>query len=390
MTEVVIAGIGQTPVGEHWDQSLRNLSTRAILDAIQDAGGLKPQAVYIGNFLASTLSHQSNLGAMLPDNAGLVGVEAYTVEAAGASGGAALRLGYLAVASGFVDSAIVVGVEKYTDVVGPRAEAAVAQSADYDYEGVQGITAAAQAALLMQRYLHEYHPPREAFGGFSVLAHANAVSNPNAMFRRPISQAAYARAGATNSPLNLFDAAPYADGAAAVVITRPELVPAAVSHPLVRISGSSSAIDTLALHDRPDPLAFKAARLSIERACSKAGILPSDVDLFELSDAFSIYAVLSLEAAGFARPGEGWKLGQDDCLALNGSLPIATFGGMKARGNPLGAAGVYQAVEASLQLRGEAGANQVPNARLALIQSLGGPASTAVAHVLERYGSSRG
>ncbi len=389
MTEVVIAGIGQTPVGEHWEKSLRNLSAAAILEAIRDAGGLKPQAMYIGNFLASVLSHQANLGALLPDNAGLPGIEAFTIEAAGASGGGALRLGYLAVASGYVDTVVVVGVEKYTDVVGPEAETAVAQSADYDYEGVQGITAAAQAALLMQRYLHDYHPPREAFGAFPALAHANAVSNPNAMFRRPISQAAYERAGVTNSPLNLFDSAPYADGAAAVVLTRPELVPDEVTHSLVRISGSSSVIDTLALHDRPDPLAFKAARLSVERACSKAGILPSDVDLFELCDAFSIYAVLSLEAAGFAERGKGWKLGQEGCLALNGSLPISTFGGLKARGNPLGAAGVYQAVEAALQLRGEAGENQVEGARLALIQSLGGPASTAVTHVLERYGGTR-
>ncbi len=384
MTDVVIAGIGQTPVGEHYDKSLRNLSARAILDAVEDAGGLKPQAMYIGNFLASMLSHQANLGALLPDNAGLHGIEAFTVEAAGASGGGALRLGYLAVASGFVDTAIVVGVEKYTDVLGPEAETAVAQSADYDYEGVQGITEAAQAAMLMQRYLYEYDAPRQAFGAFPALAHANAVNNPNAMFRKAISQAAYERAGVTSAPLNLFDAAPYADGAAAVVLTRPELVPAGVTHPLVRISGSSSVIDTLALHDRPDPLAFKAARLSVERACRKAGILPTDADLFELYDAFSIYAVLSLEAAGFAERGQGWKLGQDGALALNGSLPIATMGGMKARGNPLGASGVYQAVEAALQLRGEAGQNQVQGARLALIQSLGGPASTAVTHVLER------
>ncbi len=389
MTEVVIAGIGQTPVGEHYDKSLRNLSARAVLDALADAGGLQPQAVYIGNFLASMLSHQANLGAMLPENAGLHGVESFTVEAAGASGGGALRLGYLAIASGYVDTAVVVGIEKYTDMLGPEAETAAAQSADYDYEGVQGVTEAAQAAMLMQRYLHEYRAPRAAFGAFPVLAHANAVNNPNAMFRKAISPAAYERAGTTSAPLNLFDAAPFADGSAAVVLTRPELVPDSVTHPLVRISGSSSVIDTLALHDRPDPLAFKAARLAVERACGKAGILPSDVDLFELDDAYSIYAVLSLEAAGFAERGQGWMLGQDGCLALTGSLPISTMGGMKARGNPLGASGVYQAVEAALQLRGEAGANQVEGARLALIESLGGPASTAVAHVLERYGARR-
>jgi acetyl-CoA C-acetyltransferase len=386
MSEVVIAGIGQVPVGEHWEISLRSLASRAIMAAIKDAGGMRPQALYVGNFLGPVVSHQANLGALLVDNCGLDGIESFTVEAGAASGAGALRMGYMAVASGWTDTVVVVGVEKYTDYTSPqKIEAVIAQSQDYDYETIQGMTVTGQAALLMQRYLHQYQPPRESFSAFPVLAHANGVNNPNAMFRKAISAGTYNRSGMISDPLNMFDMAPYADGAAAVVITRSDLIEKDLDHPLVRISGSSSAIDTLALHDRPDPLAFSAARISVERACRKAGILPSDVDLFELTDAFSIYAVLSLEAAGFAAPGEGWKLGQDGCLDLHGSLPIQTMGGMKARGNSLAASGVYQAVEAALQLRGEAGANQIEGARRALIQSLGGPASTAVTHVLERW-----
>ncbi|MDZ4158300.1 MAG: thiolase family protein, partial [Anaerolineaceae bacterium] len=179
--------------------------------------------------------------------------------------------------------------------------------------------------------------------------------------------------------------AAYADGAAAVILTRLELAPKDLPHALVRVSGSSVAIDTLALHDRTDPLAFEAVRLSTERACRKAGIRTVDVDLFELSDNFSIYAALSLEAAGFANRGEGWKLAQGGGLSLKGKLPICTMGGMKGRGNPLGAAGAYQMVEAALQLRGEAGENQVAGAQRALVQSLGGPASTVVTHVLDRF-----
>jgi len=163
-------------------------------------------------------------------------------------------------------------------------------------------------------------------------------------------------------------------------------VPEGFKHPLVRISGSSVVTDALALHDRQDPLAWLAAGFSVERACRQAGILPADVDLFECFDAYSIYAALSLEAAGFARRGQGWQMARDGQLGLHGTLPIATFGGLKGRGNPGGATGVYQAIEAVLQLRGEAGKNQVTGARLALVQSLGGPASTAVTHVLERMG----
>lgn len=387
MTDVIIAGIGQTPVGEFWDESLRIMATRAVLAALEDAGGLRPQAMYIGNFLGSVVSHQANLGSLLTDQTGLSGIEGITIEAAGASGGAALRQGYLAVASGFVDTAIVVGVEKYTDEVGPELETAIAMGMDYDFESVPGLSATSQAALLARRYIDLYHVPAGGLGGFPLVSHANGAANPNAMYRKAISREAYEKAEMVSDPLNLFDVAPYADGAAAVILTRPELAPDTITHPLVRVSGSGLAVDRLAVHDRTDPLAFDAVRLSVERACRQAGILPTDVDLVELSDSFSIYAALSLESSGFARCGEAWRMAQEGYFDRGGKLPVNTMGGLKARGNPLAATGVYQAVEATLQLRGQAGPAQVPGAKRAMIQSLGGPAATAVTHVLERVES---
>jgi acetyl-CoA C-acetyltransferase len=335
--------------------------------------------------LAPVLSRQAHLGSLVADFAGLIGIEAMTIEAAGASGGAALRAGFLAVASGEADVALVVGVEKFTDQVGSPIEAALASTTDSDFESIHGMTPTAQAALMMQRYLHEFDVPRQAFAGFPLTAHANGANNPNAMFRKAISLDAYNKAGMVSEPINMFDVAPNADGAAALLLTRQEMLPPGFPHPLVRIAGSSLVTDTLALHDRTDPLTFQAAHLSVDRACREAKITPLQVDLFELYDAYSIYAALSLEAAGFAGRGEGWKLAQDGALGLNGSLPIATLGGLKARGNPGGATGVYQVVEAAQQLRGDAGPNQIAGARRALVQSLGGPASTAVTHVLERF-----
>src|SRR5512140_3056039 len=186
MTDVVIAGIGQTEVGEHWEIGLRELAFAAIQDAVKDSGGLKPQSLFVGNMLAPNLSNQAHLGVLLADYAGLLGIEAVTVEAAGASGGAALRQGYMAVASGMVDVALVVGVEKFTDKIGPDVESALATTSDSDYEAVQGLTLTAQAALLMQRYEHEYAVAEHGFGGFAITAHANGAGNPCAMFRKPI------------------------------------------------------------------------------------------------------------------------------------------------------------------------------------------------------------
>jgi acetyl-CoA C-acetyltransferase len=380
MHDVVIAGVGQTSVGEHWDISLRELSFYALEAAREDAGGLLPQALYVANMLAPALSHQSHLGTLVADFCGLQGIEAASVEAAGASGGAALRMAYLAVASGAVETAAVVGVEKMSDQTTSNVQAAEATTGDSDYEAEQGLTPTAGAALLMKRYLYEFEPPKYSFGGFPLVAHANGAKNKNAMFQRAIRPELYERAGLVSAPMNMFDIAPLADGAAAIVLTRREHLPEKFSHPLVKISGSSSVVDTLALHDRPDPMVFQAARLSVERALGQAGRTREEVDLFELFDAFSVYGALSLEAAGFAEKGEGWKLVQD---GKPGKLPILTCGGLKARGNPGGATGVYQAVEASLQLRGQAEGCQVPDAKVAMIQALGGPASTAVTHILE-------
>ncbi len=384
MREVVIAGVGQTPVGEHWELSLRSLAHRAVSAARKDAGNIRPDALYIGNLLASVLSHQANLGALVAANSGLEGIEAFTVEAGEASGAGAVRMGYLAVASGLMDTALVLGVEKYTDAVGPQTEAAVSQVMDMDYEGMQGLTPSGLAGLAAQRYLYETGAPRSALMPFALIAHENGAGNPNAMYRKAIKPAVYENAEAVADPLNLFDLAPYADGAAAVLLTVPEKLTPEQRARAVRLTGSSVSIDTLALHDRPDPLAFEAARRAVEAACKQSGVLPGEMDLFETWDSSSIYALLTLEAAGLAPRGEGWKLAQAGEFNLRGRMPILTMGGNKARGYPLGAAGVYQVVEAAQQLRGEAGPNQIPGAKRALTLALGGPASTAVAHVLER------
>jgi acetyl-CoA C-acetyltransferase len=383
MTDVVIAGIGQTPVGEHWELSLRSLAIQAMQAAIEDSGGLRPGALFVGNMLGPSLSHQAHLGALLADFAGMSGIEAGTLEAAGASGGAALRQGTLAVASGLVDVALVVGVEKFTEMSGAEVEAALSTSGDGDYEAIQGLTPTAQAALLTRRYRHEFKVPADGLAGFALNDHANGAGNPNAMYRKAIKLETYQKAELVSDPLNLFDVAPNADGAAALILTRPGLLPKKFAHPLVRVAASATASDTLALHDRADLLWFAAAQLSVEQALKKAGVSREQIDLFEYHDAFTVYAALSLEAAGFAPRGTGWKLAQDGSIGLKGKIPCGTLGGLKARGNPGGATGVYQAVEAAQQLRGQAGPNQLAKARYAMIQSLGGPASTAVTHILE-------
>jgi acetyl-CoA C-acetyltransferase len=305
------------------------------------------------------------------------------VEAAEASGGMALRQAVLAVQSGLVQTALVVGVEKVTDQTGSPITAAAMSGLDADYEAIHGVTPAAIGALMMRRYMHEYGVAVDDFAGFSVNAHANGAANPLAMFRNRLKAERFTAAPLVADPVSLFDAAPYGDGAAAVVVTSHERAMDMVPHP-IRIVGSAVATDTLALHDRHNPLWLKAAEISAKKAMAQAGIAPDDVDLFELTDAFTVMAALSLEAAGFAERGEGWRLAKEEAIGRNGRIPISTFGGLKARGNPLGATGVYQIVEVARQLRGDAGDNQVADAQIGMAQILGGSGGTAVTHVLKK------
>lgn len=382
MTNVSIIGIGQTDVREHWETSIRHLAWYAIEAALDDAHVNNIDAIYVGNMLAGQLSNQNHLGALVADFAGLRGAEAMTVEAADASGGAALRQGILAVQSGLIDTALVVGVEKVTDETGSPILAALATALDADYEVIHGQTLSGAAALLMRRYMHAYGLQLADFAGFSVNAHANAAGNPWAMFRNRIKPEGFANAPMVADPVSLFDEAPAGDGAAAVLLTRADLAGDMVAQP-VRVTASALATDTLALHDRRDLLWLPAAELSAKRALTAAGITPDDIDVFELHDSFTVMAALSLEAVGFAARGKGWELARDGQIKRDGRIPISTFGGLKARGNPIGATGVYQIVELVQQLRGKAGDCQVPGARIGMAQNLGGTGATAVTHILE-------
>jgi len=381
MTNVSIIGIGQTAVREHWDTSIRHLAWYAIEAALDDAHITKADALFVGNMLASQLSKQNHLGALIADFSGMRGIEAVTVEAADASGGAALRQAVLAVESGLVETALVVGVEKFTDQTSTPITAAMSSTLDADYEAVHGLTTAGVGALIMQRYMHQYGVEVADFAGFSVNAHANGANNPSAMFRNRLKAERFTAAPLVADPVSLFDAAPYGDGAAAVIVTNRERAMDMVPKP-VRIAGSAIVTDTLALHDRKDVLWLAAAERSARKALADAGVTPAEVDVFELHDSYTVLAALSLEACGFAEPGQGWRLAKEGEIGLNGRIPISTFGGLKARGNPGGATGVYQVVEITRQLRGEAAECQVRDARIGMAQNLGSGGATAVTHVL--------
>lgn len=382
MREVAILGIGQTKIEEQWDQSLRVLAGEAVLAALADAKREAVDAIYVGNMMSGAANSQQHLGAMIADWVGMRYSEAMKIEAACSSGSAAFRTALMAVASGAVDSAVAVGVEKMTDSPGNEITSQLASAADADWEVDQGVSFVALNAMLMRRYMFEYGWKHADFGGFSVNAHANGVHNPNARFRSPISQAAYERSPMIADPINLLDASPMGDGAAAALLVPADSLPADV--PAVLVAGSGAATDSIAMHNRKDPLWLRAAEKSVRIAYDMAGVGPVDIDVFEAHDAFTIMAALSLEACGFAPRGQGPRLALDGEITPTGRIPIATRGGLKARGHPVGATGMYQIVEVAQQLRGECGETQVDGARIGMAQNIGGSGSNIITHILRR------
>jgi len=382
MRQVAVIGIGQTKIDEHWDKSLRELAGEAALAALNDSGLDRIDAVYVGNMMSGSANHQQHLGAYMADWIGMRGAEAIRVEAACSSGAASFRTAVMAVSSGMVDSALAIGVEKMTDSPINEITAELATAADAEWEAGNGLSFVALNALIMRRYMHEYGWKKEDFAPFAVNAHANAMHNPFARFHSIVSVEDYLKASMVTDPINLMDASPTGDGAAAAVVVPVEKLFTVNAHKVIRVAASTAATDTLAVHHRKDPLFLNAAYNAGKKAYTQASLSPADIDLFELHDAFSIMAALSLEANGFAERGQGPRLALDGEILIKGRIPIATRGGLKARGHPVGATGMYQIVEVVQQLRGEAAGTQVENATTGLCQNIGGSGSNIITHIL--------
>jgi len=384
MRKVAIIGIGQVPVREHWDSPLRGLAVKALWNALDDAGIQNVDGLFVGNMLSGFLSEQEHLGALVADYAGLENVEAYKIEAACGSGAAAFRQAVMAVGCGSMESAAVVGVEKLTEFSGKFSTSALATAADADYETSIGLTFVAINAIIMQRYIHEYGYKKSDFSIFPVNAHKNAIYNPNAIFNNTISAEDYIKSKMIADPINLLDSSPIADGAAALIVIPFNEISKYRGIP-VEVAAVETGMDTIAVHDRKDLLWFEGVEKSVKKALVSASVTLDQVDLFETHDAFSIVSALALECSGFADRGEAIRYVEKTGIDIKGNLPLNTMGGLKGRGHPVGATGIYQIVETAMQLRGEAGDSlQIENARTGMAQNIGGSGATVVTSILKK------
>jgi len=383
--KVFVVGGGATKIGEHWDKSLRTLFVEAALEAVKD-GGIElsdVEAVYVGNMSSGELQGQEHLGSLMATWLGIPGVAAAKIEAACASGSAAFHQAYLAVASGVYDCVLVGGVEKMTDAVVHDVTAALVMADDAEYTAFTGASFVGLNAIVYRYYMEKYGVKQEDIALFSVHDHKYAVDNPHAQFRFTVTLEKVLSSPLVADPIRLLECSPIGDGAAALVLCTEKFIKEKGLNVAVEVAASTAATDTISLADREDLTTLTATVKAAKKAYRTAKIEPKDIDVMEIHDAFTILGVIHLEDLGFAKKGEGWKLVKEGEIEKDAKIPTNLSGGLKARGHPVGATGVYQIYEIYQQLMGKA-PNQVDGAEIGLAQSVGGVGGTVVINILRR------
>ena len=386
MKEVAIIGTGITRFCEIWDKSFKRLGIEAGLDAILDSGiqGKDIDALFIGNMSSGLFIRQEHIAPLVAEEVGLTlnNIPATRVEGGDAAGGLAFIQGFSAIASGLCDVVVVGGAEKMSDLPNANIVEAIASSADQEWECFFGATMPSLWAMMARRHMHEYGTTREQMAKVAVKNHANGALNPKAQFSFEVSLESVLAAPVISDPLTSLEGAPVSDGAAAVVLCSLEKAKEYTSEP-VMIGGVGQASDSLALHERQSLTSCKATGVAARRALDMSGKMIEDIDVAEVHDSYSISELIAIEDLGFVEKGRGGIAMDEELTSLGSDMPVNTSGGLKARGNPLGATGIAQVVEIYEQLTGKAGKRQVEDPKVGLTHNMGGTGGTVVVNVLE-------
>jgi len=384
MRDVAVISVGYTRVSEHWEKSLKGLFVEASLKALESAGlsATSLDGMYVASALSGYIQGQTNLANVLADSLGLYNKFAISIDAGGASGALAIYEAYRDVAYGMRDVVLVCGVEKMSEASPQEIVSALTSVEDQEQFRYTGVTVHSLAALVYKTYLRRYGAKQEDVALMSVIDHEHALTCSHAQYPFRLSIEAIMGSAFLAEPIRVLEAPSSGDGAAAIIMCSHDKAKE-LGLPHVRVLASEMAQDRFNLMEREDLLAMRALVEASRRAYEKANIKPSDLSFAELYDDYSVMGVIALEKLGLCGPGEGTKLLKSGEVTLKGSMPVNTFGGLKARGAPLGAVGVYQAAEAFLQLTNNAGPNQVKNARIGLTHTSCGFNSLVVINLFE-------
>ncbi|MEM9359568.1 MAG: thiolase domain-containing protein [Pseudomonadota bacterium] len=384
MREVMITGIGSTRFGKLEGRGVQNIAVEAVNDALARSGVERKDigALYLGNFAAGPLAGQEVLAGIVADEVGISGIPCTKVEGACASGGIAFRHAVLAVASGQCDAAVVVGTEKMTHARGSDVTAALNNAMDNQSDGPSGLTFPGFFGLAWRVHAERYGTTRDEVSSVIIKNKANGLKNPLAQMGAELTHDIIEQSQPIADPLQLYDCCPVSDGAAALVIVAADRVTDAPDQP-IRVKAAIQTSGSARLAGHNSLCSFKTTELAAEQAYRQAGISPSDLDLAEIHDCFSMAEVIHSEDLQLVPRGEGAKWAAEGRTKVGGDIAINASGGLLSKGHPVGATGVGQLYEVVKQLRGEH-PNQVNNARLGLAQNVGGAGVACTVSILER------
>lgn len=393
---VGIVGVGHPRFGKS-GVSFTEMCCYAAVDALDDAGiktgpGHGVDQVFLGTMGAQMLNHQSGIASGLVDTLNLRPAMAETIENGPASGASAVKLGYMAIASGMCDVVLVIGGEMMRVVSGWEATEMVATMLHPEAEYPYGMTLPAFGGMFTRLIMEKYGVKESDLAHVAVKNHENAMFNPAAHIQMVPKFEVITDELDIDSinpyvaePLRLYDVCPVSDGAAAVVLCAMDIADRFAKKP-IKIAGIGQATDTHAVAEREVPTDLFAVRRSAELAYKMSVLGPQDMDVAELHDAFQILEIVESEEVGFFPRGEGHLAARRGDTRIGGKMPINTSGGLKAKGHPLGATGVSQVIEIVKQLRGEAEGRQVEGAKAGLVVNFGGFGNNVVAVVLTKEG----
>src|SRR5574337_2222920 len=384
MRRVSVIGIGCTSFGKQNGVGIVDLALQACWAALSDAQvpTSRIDAFYLGNFVSETLAHQGSLAPIVAHRLGLGPIPCTKVEGACASSGIAFRHGVLLIASGLCDIVLAAGVEKMTSAETGAVTEALASAGDTESEMRLGLTFPGTFGIIMRRHMHQYGTTREQVAMVSVKNRQNGSANPKAHFQKPVALEEILESRLICDPLRLYDCTPISDGAAAAVLCAADLAAEFTDRP-IEVIGSGHAMGPGTLFEMADQTNFEASVNAAREAYREAGLAPSDIDVAEVHDCFTIAEITAIEDLGFVEKGKGGPAVADGFTALGGRLPTNPSGGLLSKGHPVGATGLAQIYEIVAQLRGVA-INQVNGAEMGLAHNLGGTGAVSTVHILKR------
>jgi acetyl-CoA C-acetyltransferase len=388
MDKVAIIGYDMTKFGDLYNMGIADIANIAICDALKSAGITRAEvdALYVGNAGSGQFLGQEHLGSLIATESGL-DCQATRIEASGASGAVAMRVAAHGILTGYMDKVVVCGAEKMTSFSSSQdTQYALSMGLDSIWEASMGGTLAASFALMAKSHMRKYGTTLEQIAQVAVKNHESAKHNPRAQFRNLIRKEQVMGSKLVADPIRLLDGCAASDGAAALVMCSPEIAESYDSDPIY-LRASKQAHAPLALHQREDISVLESVKKAAASGYEQLNITPKDVSLAETHDIFTIAEIMAIEALGLVDLGKGGVATEEGRTSFTGDIPVNTSGGLKARGYPIGASGIAQAIEILDQFKNNAGGRQIKDVNWGITQSLGGAGGTALVNFYSRGGT---